>query len=114
MKLTLIGANIQKTFDLPLYKQEFLLIFGGLSSDGKRITNDPSLESRQIGMRESALGIPLAKAHKRAILTEPYADSVSGELLISAVANFYDNGKFKGAFGGDLSLKTVSDAVNYP
>lgn len=45
-------------------------------------------------------------------MTEPYADSVSGELLISAVANFYDNGKFKGAFGGDLSLKTVSDAVN--
>lgn len=105
------GANIQKTFDLPLYKQEFLLIFGGLSSDGKRITNDPSWNPANWDARKRPW-YPLAKAHKRAILTEPYADSVSGELLISAVANFYDNGKFKGAFGGDLSLKTVSDAVN--
>jgi len=105
------GANIQKTFDLPLYKQEFLLIFGGLSTDGKRITNDPSWNPVNWDARKRPW-YPLAKAHKRAILTEPYADSVSGELLISAVANFYDNGKFKGAFGGDLSLKTVSDAVN--
>jgi methyl-accepting chemotaxis protein len=105
------GANIQKTFDLPLYKQEFLLIFGGLSTDGKRITNDPSWNPANWDARKRPW-YPLAKAHKRAILTEPYADSVSGELLISAVANFYDNGKFKGAFGGDLSLKTVSDAVN--
>ncbi|WP_438466008.1 methyl-accepting chemotaxis protein [Marinomonas sp. PE14-40] len=105
------SANIQKTFDLPLYKQEFLLIFGGLSSDGKRITNDPSWNPANWDARKRPW-YPLAKAHKRAILTEPYADSVSGELLISAVANFYDNGKFKGAFGGDLSLKTVSDAVN--
>ncbi|KJZ14982.1 chemotaxis protein [Marinomonas sp. S3726] len=105
------GENIQKTFDLPLYKQEFLLIFGGLSTDGKRITNDPSWNPANWDARKRPW-YPLAKAHKRAILTEPYADSVSGELLISAVANFYDNGKFKGAFGGDLSLKTVSDAVN--
>lgn len=105
------SANIQKTFDLPLYKQEFLLIFGGLSSDGKRITNDPSWNPENWDARKRPW-YPLAEAHKRAILTEPYADSVSGELLISAVANFYDKGQFKGAFGGDLSLKTVSDAVN--
>ena len=103
--------NIQSTFNLPLYKDEFILIFGGLATDGKRITNDPSWNPADWDARKRPW-YPLAKAHKQAILTEPYADSVSGELLISAVANFYDNGKFKGAFGGDLSLKSVSDAVN--
>jgi methyl-accepting chemotaxis protein len=46
------------------------------------------------------------------VLTDPYADAATKEILISAVANFYDKGVFKGAFGGDLSLKAVSDAVN--
>jgi len=105
------SANILRTFSLPLYKKEFLLIFGGLASDGKRITNDPSWNPANWDARKRPW-YPLAKAHKQAILTEPYADSVSGELLISAVANFYENGRFKGAFGGDLSLKSVSDAVN--
>jgi len=105
------SANILRTFSLPLYKKEFLLIFGGLASDGKRITNDPSWNPANWDARKRPW-YPLAKAHKQAILTEPYADSVSGELLISAVANFYENGQFKGAFGGDLSLKSVSDAVN--
>ena len=103
--------NIQSTFNLPLYKKEFILIFGGLATDGKRITNDPSWNPANWDARKRPW-YPLAKAHKQAILTEPYADSVSGELLISAVANFYDKGEFKGAFGGDLSLKSVSDAVN--
>ena len=34
------------------------------------------------------------------------------DILISVVANLSDKGDFKGAFGGDLSLKTVSDALN--
>jgi methyl-accepting chemotaxis protein len=105
------NANIQRTFNLPLYKQEFLLIFGGLATDGERITNDPAWNPANWDARKRPW-YPLAKAHKQAILTEPYADSVSGELLISAVANFYERGQFKGAFGGDLSLKSVSDAVN--
>ena len=33
-------------------------------------------------------------------------------LLVSAVTKFTDNGVFKGAFGGDLSLQVISDAVN--
>ena len=55
---------------------------------------------------------PYAKQNDRAVLTDPYADAATGEILISAVANFYDKKQFKGAFGGDLSLKTVSDALN--
>ncbi|MBZ6065923.1 methyl-accepting chemotaxis protein [Aeromonas schubertii] len=104
-------ARIQSTFDTPLLKQEFLLIFGGLDSDGKRITNDKSWDPANWDARQRPW-YGVAKAANQAVLTEPYPDAASGEILISAVAKLSEKGQFKGAFGGDLSLKTVSDALN--
>ncbi|MBR7889589.1 methyl-accepting chemotaxis protein [Marinomonas sp. A79] len=104
-------SSIQSAFDTPIYKEEFLILFGGLATDGKPITNDPSWNPPGWDGRKRPW-YPLAKQHQRAVLTEPYSDAATGEILISVVANFTDKGVFKGAFGGDLSLKTVSDAVN--
>ncbi|MEH6578204.1 MAG: cache domain-containing protein [Amphritea sp.] len=104
-------VSIQKTFDTPMLKDEFLLVFGGLDTDGARITNDPSWNPALWDARKRPW-YPYAKENKRAVLTSPYPDAARGEILVSAVANFYDKGVFKGAFGGDLSLKTISDAVN--
>lgn len=103
--------HIQKTFDAPILKDEFILIFGGLESDGKKISNDPSWQPQNWDARQRPW-YPYARENRRAVLTKPYADAATQEILISAVANFYDKGVFKGAFGGDLSLKTISDAVN--
>ncbi|RDE19500.1 methyl-accepting chemotaxis protein [Motiliproteus coralliicola] len=105
------GDRIQRVFDTPMLKDEFILIFGGLDTDGARITNDPSWNPTNWDARKRPW-YPYARSNKQAVLTDPYPDAASGEILISAVANFTDNGKFMGAFGGDLSLKTVSDAVN--
>lgn len=102
---------IQQTFDNPLLAKEFLLIFGGLDRDGVKITNDPDWNPENWDARKRPW-YPYAKQNRQAVLTDPYPDAASGEILISAVANFYDRGEFKGAFGGDLSLKTVSDALN--
>jgi methyl-accepting chemotaxis protein len=102
---------IEPHFSQPILKKEFLLMFGGLETDGLAITNDPNWAVDGWDARKRPW-YPQAKQSPRAVLTEPYADSTSGEILISAVANITDRGKFKGAFGGDLSLKTVSDAVN--
>ncbi|EXJ11330.1 cache domain-containing protein [Nitrincola nitratireducens] len=104
------NQSIQKTFDLPIYKQEFLLMFGGLDAEAVRFSNDPNWNPPGWDARKRPW-YPVANAHKRAVFTEPYL-STEGDVLISAVANFYDKGQFKGAFGGDLSLRTVSDAVN--
>ncbi len=103
--------TIGRVFHLPMLKKEFLLIFGGLDTDGAPITNDPSWAPEGWDARKRPW-YPVAKSHQRAVLTDPYADSTTKEILISAVANFSDKGVFKGAFGGDLSLKTVSEAVN--
>lgn len=105
------AQTIQDTFDLPLLKQEFILIFGGLDTDGARITNDPSWNPNNWDARKRPW-YPYARQNSQAVLTEPYPDAESGEILVSAVAKLTDNGQFKGAFGGDLSLKTISDAVN--
>ncbi len=105
--------KIQDTFNLPLYKNEFLLLFGGLESEnGKAISNDPSWIPPMDWDARKRPWYATAKPHDRAVLTAPYADATTGDILISVVANFTDNGQFKGAFGGDLSLKVVSDAVN--
>ena len=104
-------SGIQSTFNTPLLKREFILIFGGLDTDGERITNDPSWNPQGWDARKRPW-YPYARSHKRAVLTDPYPDAATKEILISAVANLYDKGQFKGAFGGDLSLKAVSDAVN--
>lgn len=103
--------TIQSTFDAPLLKDEFILIFGGLDTDGERITNDPNWNPTGWDARKRPW-YPYAKENDRAVLTDPYSDAVTKEILISAVANLSDRGEFKGAFGGDLSLKTVSDALN--
>lgn len=103
--------NIQKHFDIPLLKKEFLIMFGGLESNGIRITNDPTWNPASWDARQRPW-YPLARKNTQAVLTEPYEDSDTKEILISIVANFSDEGRFMGAFGGDLSLKTVSDAVN--
>ena len=103
--------GINPFFNQAILKDEFLLMFGGLESDGAAITNDPTWVMDGWDARKRPW-YPLAKQSPRAVLTEPYADSTSGEILISAVAKLTENGAFKGAFGGDLSLKTVSEAVN--
>ncbi|RVU32136.1 methyl-accepting chemotaxis protein [Neptunomonas marina] len=105
------GQTIQQTFDTPLLKDEFILIFGGLDTDGARITNDPSWNPANWDARKRPW-YPYARGHDQAVLTEPYPDAATGEILISAVAKFKDKGSFKGAFGGDLSLATVADALN--
>ncbi|WP_147299429.1 methyl-accepting chemotaxis protein [Marinomonas pollencensis] len=102
--------TIQQAFDLPIYKDEFLLLFGGLDTDGKGMSNTPSWNPPGWDARQRPW-YPTAKKYSQAALTEPYL-STKGELLISVVSRFSDHGQFKGGFGGDISLKTVSDAVN--
>ena len=103
--------NIQRTINTPLLKDNFLLMFGGLSTDGKAISNDPTWNPTDWDARKRPW-YGVAKSANQAQITEPYEDAVTHEMIISVVANLTDNGKFKGAFGGDLSLKTVSDSLN--
>ena len=103
--------TIQETISTPQLMKEFILIFGGLEVDGKPISNNPNWSPVGWDARERPW-YPLAQANQHAVLTTPYTDSTTNDILISVVGNLKDNGVIKGSFGGDLSLKTVSEAVN--
>ncbi len=105
------AENIQKAFDMPSLAREFDLIFGGLSTDGKRITNTPSWNPVGWDARQRPW-YDIAMNNNKATLTAPYNDAASGELIVSIVSKFSQNNTTRGAFGGDLSLKTISDALN--
>lgn len=104
--------QVQQVFDTPLLQEEFLLVFGGLESqNGRRITNDPSWNPTGWDARQRPW-YSVAMQAERAVLTEPYADADTGDILISAVSKISANGQPLGAFGGDLSLQSVADAIN--
>ncbi|NQZ31978.1 MAG: methyl-accepting chemotaxis protein [Oceanospirillaceae bacterium] len=103
--------NIQEAFNNPVLADNFILMFGGLHSDGKAITNDPSWTPQGWDARKRPW-YKTARDNQQASLTAPYEDASTKEILISAVANISNNGRFQGAFGGDLSLKTIANAIN--
>lgn len=102
---------IQQLFNRPLLKREFITVFGGLDVNSHTMHNDPDWDASGFDPRERPW-YGLAQANKTAVLTEPYIDANTGDILISVVANFTENGVIKGAFGGDLSLEIISNAVN--
>jgi methyl-accepting chemotaxis protein len=112
MDSNLSHDSIQSVFNSKILADEFILIFGGLESEnGSLISNDPSWDPVDWDVRARPW-YKHAKNNSQAVLTPPYIDAVTGELLISAVARLSEQGQFKGAFGGDLSLKSVSEALN--
>lgn len=104
--------QLQRVFDSPMLRNDFLLVFGALESDGKPIKNDPSWQPKPDWDGRQRPWYGVGKNSSQAVLTEPYTDSTTGEILISAVARITDAGKVLGVMGGDIRLNSVAEAVN--
>ncbi len=104
--------TIDWLFSAEVLKQQFILVFGGMDVDGKAIKNDDSWNPPPTWDARKRPWYPYARENSEAVLTAPYEDSTTGEILISAVAKLTDKGQFVGAFGGDISLVSVADTVN--
>lgn len=104
--------NVQRVMNNPTLSDEFILVFGALDTNGKPISNTPSWAPPAGWDGRKRPWYSLARSKQQAIFTAPYADSATGNILVSVVAKLKDKGRFKGAFGGDLSLETVSKNVN--
>jgi methyl-accepting chemotaxis protein len=106
-------TQIEQIFASPVLMEQFLSMFGGLEATGGRaLSNDPSWEPAADWDARQRPWYAQARDASRAVLTEPYAVAGTGEILISAVARVSDAGAFRGAFGGDIRLQTVADAIN--
>ncbi|TRX76822.1 methyl-accepting chemotaxis protein [Pseudomonas mangiferae] len=104
--------EIQHLIRQPMLKDEFLLVFGALDSDGKPIKNTDTWQPKPDWDGRARPWYSTGKASSQAVLTEPYTDSTSGEILISAVTRLTNAGAFQGVLGGDIRLQKVADAVN--
>ncbi len=106
------AEQIQYVMDNPVLKDEFVLIFGALETDGKPISNTPSWNPGATWDGRKRAWYSQARNAENAVFTPPYNDSATGRLLISAVGKMMQHGEFKGAFGGDIELQTIADVLN--
>lgn len=88
------------------------MVFGALQATGQTLKKSEDWKPAADYDGRKRPWYNLGKGADRAVLTEPYVDSTTGEILISAVAKISDAGRFLGVFGGDIRLQSVADAVN--
>ena len=106
-------AQIDQAFAGKVLHEQFDSMFGGLeATNGRAITNDVNWNPPADWDARQRSWYPQARGALRAVLTEPYVVASSGEMMISAVAKFSDQGVFRGAFGGDISLGVIADTLN--
>lgn len=106
------AQNIQRITDAPLLKQEFALVFGALQVDGKPIGDLDAWKPKPGYDGRTRPWYATGEGSSQAVLTEPYQDSSTGKVLISAVSRITDAGRFAGVLGGDIHLDTVTEAIN--
>ena len=104
--------HITDVISVPDIKKEFLLIGGGYESDGSHFKSDPSWNPGASWDPRVRPWYIKAKEMRELIITEPYADSATGEILISVATPLIQSNAFLGAIFFDLSLSGLSDLVN--
>ncbi|UTV28595.1 methyl-accepting chemotaxis protein [Photobacterium atrarenae] len=90
----------------------FLLVGGGLDTDGKPIAGVANWNPGENWDARKRPWYIDAKNQNTLIVTDPYEDSATKEMLISIATPLNEQGQFKGALFFDMSLKGLSDLVN--
>ncbi|WP_028781555.1 methyl-accepting chemotaxis protein [Shewanella sp. 38A_GOM-205m] len=112
LETDLSPAHIRDVITRPVIKNSFLLVGFGYESDGSNINNNPAWDP---GAGWDPRVRPWYKDAKQAdalIITAPYADSASGEILVSIATPVKDSGRFIGAIFYDVSLVGLAELVN--
>lgn len=103
---------IMAVIDQPALKKPFVLVGGGLETNGQAISGDPGWDPGSSWDARARPWYKDAKAQNQLIVTDPYADSVTKEILISIATPLRENGQFKGALFFDVSLVGLAEIVN--
>ncbi|MEZ8823776.1 methyl-accepting chemotaxis protein [Vibrio amylolyticus] len=108
----LTPERIENVITRPIVKDTFLLAGLGFESDGSNINNDPNWNPGPTWDPRARPWYKDAKAANRLIITAPYADSATNEILVSIATPVNDNGRFIGAIFYDVSLARLAELVN--
>lgn len=93
-------------------QQEFILIGFGEEGSGKYVASDPSWNPGPTWDPRKRPWYQDAKNANKLIVTAPYADSVSKEILVSIGTPVKKSGQFHGAIFFDVSLAKLSNMIN--
>lgn len=93
-------------------QQEFILIGYGEELTGKYVASDPSWNPGPTWDPRKRPWYQDAKNAGKLIVTAPYADSVSKEILVSIGTPVKKSGQFHGAIFFDVSLAKLSNMIN--
>ena len=104
--------HITNTIRIPEIMNAFLLIGGGYESDGSNFKSNPDWDPGEGWDPRVRPWYKEAKAKNDLIITAPYADSATGEILISIATPLNSANGFVGSIFFDLSLSSLSDLVN--
>ena len=103
---------IQKILNEPAIKNTFALAAMTYKADGSRIDNDPSWQPSSSWDPRVRPWYTAAEAADKTIMTLPYADSVTKEMLSSIASPIKRNGELIGVTFYDMSLKNLAEKIN--
>ncbi|EPU2897302.1 methyl-accepting chemotaxis protein [Vibrio vulnificus] len=112
METDLSPKHISDVITRPIVKNTFLLAGLGFEKDGSNINNDPSWNPGPSWDPRVRPWYKDAKNAGQLIITAPYADSATNEILVSIATPVRDNGTFIGAIFYDVSLAGLAELVN--
>jgi len=93
-------------------QQEFILIGYGEEQTGRYVASDPSWNPGPTWDPRKRPWYKDAKNAGQLIVTAPYADSVTKEILVSIGTPVKRSGAFQGAIFFDVSLAKLNDMIN--
>lgn len=112
LEVDLSPDAIEAVLTRPVVKETFLLAGLGFEKDGSNINNDPSWNPGPTWDPRARPWYIDAKNAGQLIITAPYADSATGEILVSIATPVRDKGQFIGAIFYDVSLAALAELVN--
>lgn len=104
--------NIQTVISQPVMKNTFLLTGLGFEKDGSYTSNDPSWNPGSDWNPRARPWYIDAKDARDLVITAPYADSATKEILVSIATPIFARGEFTGAIFFDVSLGGLAKLVN--
>lgn len=106
-------TTLKRTIKTPVLRDKYILVYGAMASDGAFYSNSLNWEPPEGWDPRVRPWFQQAEAAgDGVVLTEPFLDVKTKEMICSTAAAFNRQGQFKGVIACDLSLKTVSQAVN--
>ncbi|MGF1683641.1 methyl-accepting chemotaxis protein [Photobacterium minamisatsumaniensis] len=104
--------SIHSVIDKPIVKQSFVLTGLGFESDGSFTSNDPNWNPGENWEPRARPWYIDSKQARDVIITAPYTDAVTNELLVSIASPLMTNNQFQGAIFFDMPLTSLAELVN--